>query len=509
MAIDSQHPSFQDRLPDWTLLSDCNEGERAVKARGAVYLPPTAGMLANGFGSAETAGQKAYDAYRTRALFHDFVRDTVSGLLGVIHRKPPKEITVPAQLEAFVASATDRGESLVELWRRVTAAQLLHGRVGLLTDVPHGVPVNEAIPYVAVYHATSVFNWDVGQRRGGRQEIRLVLLDESSHERQSDLSWQWTKRVRVLATAAVAVELGGVLEGEMDGDTYVTAVKKQDDADTMELDGTTFRAPAIAGKPLEAIPFIFVNTNDLVAEPDIPPFLGLAYLSMAIYRAEADYRQTLFMQGQATLVRTGATPEQAEAMTGVGAIMDVPMGGDVKYIGAPSAGISEQRLALENDKSKASLPAIQFMDQRATANEASGEALRVRAAARTATLASIQHAAAGAMRDVLWDAGRFLGLPEGELAKIKVEPNLEFAENAAQAAELNVLMDAVGKGLPLSLEMLHGWLRARGYTSLEYQDELKLIQGELTDGLRGGGAAAGDIDPAGEKVPPVGGEVAA
>ena len=135
------HPLYAERLPDWTLLDDCFLGERQIKSKRDTYLPPTAGMLSNGFGrsgATESTGDKMYRAYLTRAVFPDDFQEAVTGISGMAHRKPPK-IEVPANLEPLLKSASLTGETLETMWQRVTEGQLRHGRAGLLVDVPSGV----------------------------------------------------------------------------------------------------------------------------------------------------------------------------------------------------------------------------------------------------------------------------------------------------------------------------------------------------------------------------------
>jgi hypothetical protein len=493
MALDDKHPAYTDRLLDWELLSHCYSGERIVKEQAQKYLPPTSGMIANGFGNANAIsnrgvniGQAAYDAYRVRAVFHDFVRETIAGLIGVIHRKLP-EIIVPPQLEPLLESATIQGESIRMLWRRITEAQLLHGRCGLLVDVPDGQAIGEAMPYVAVYSAPTIINWDVGQREQGLQEIELVILDESANERQADLSWTWQKQVRILSLSNIVRDLGATDQAAEGEGEYVVAVirygNEGDDAAATQLAAANWISPSIGAQKLDRVPFVFVNANDVTAEPEVPPFLGLANLSMAVYRGEADYRQSLFMQGQDTIVRIGATDEQQAMMTGVGSIIDLPIGGDAKYIGVHSTGLGEQRAALENDKAQALQTAVRSLDMRGNQAE-SGEALRVRVSAKTATLASLQLTAATAIKDVLTIAGRWLGISDAELEKIEVKPNLDFSDAKIDAVSVNALMDAVVKGAPLSLESIHNWLRENEYTTETWEDEQEKMRAEMTDGLR-------------------------
>jgi hypothetical protein len=121
--------------------------------------------------------------------------------------------------------------------------------------------------------------------------------------------------------------------------------------------------------------------------------LPLAFLSLAIYRGQADYRQNLFLQGQATLVRTGQysgpnDPAVEGLSVGAGAVIDMPNGSTIEYIAPPGDGLAEQRTAIENDIAAAKESSLKFTDNRTRARE-SGDALRMRASGRTANLATI------------------------------------------------------------------------------------------------------------------------
>ena len=105
---------------------------------------------------------------------------------------------------------------------------------------------------------------------------------------------------------------------------------------------------------LPFIPFVFCNSDSTCLDPTKPPYLDLVYLSLAIYRGEADYRQSLFMQGQDTLVISGALMGQESGVQSVqvgasGGIYFSSSEGKAEFIGVNSQGLSEQRTALEND----------------------------------------------------------------------------------------------------------------------------------------------------------------
>src|SRR5690606_16749209 len=135
----------------------------------------------------------------------------------------------------------------------------------------------------------------------------------------------------------------------------------------------------------------------------VPPLLGLSNLCLAIYRGEADYRQALFQQGQDTLVVIGGLEydEQGKPLRlGAGAVVGVPLGGDAKYVGTEGKGLAEMRQALENDKAAAVQRGARLLTAKG-GDRQSGEALRVRVAAQTATLTIMAKTAAAGLEWLL------------------------------------------------------------------------------------------------------------
>ena len=313
-------------------MNDTNAGERIIKEAGETYLSATAGQKADGFTPGQP-GRAAYDAYLLRASFPDIIRGAVESMIGVMHHKPPV-IELPPVMENMREMATLHGESLELLLRRINENQLITGRLGLLLDVPTGAQVG-AMPYIALYAAESILNWDDGSRRElVAQNLNLVILNESEYERQKEFEWEFKNRYRVLI-------LGDVETNEPAG-VGVYQVGVFDDS-TIGFNTSSLIVPSLGGNTLNQIPFVFINSKDIVPAPEAPPLLGLARLALTIYRGEADYRQALFMQGQDTLVVTGAIDPEATHKTGANASINVPIGGDAKFIGVASGVASRQR----------------------------------------------------------------------------------------------------------------------------------------------------------------------
>jgi hypothetical protein len=251
-------------------------------------------------------------------------------------------------------------------------------------------------------------------------------------------------------------------EGNLDADGQYKTVTVDDEINN--LAGLEWDEPNMMGEKLESIPFSFVNSKDLSPTPDYPPLDGLANHCMAIYRGEADYRQNLFMQGQDTLVRIGAMPGDDEVVrTGAGARIDVPQGGDVKYAGVSSNGLPEQRMALENDYQRAMQKSGQLSDSTSRAKE-SGDALRIRVAAQSATLPAVAQAGAAGLEKVLKTLAEWHGANPDD---VSIQPNLDFTDDELNGQTLVQIMQAKGLGAPISEESIHTWMQEQGLIEME------------------------------------------
>ncbi len=491
MALSDKHPAFALRLPEWIQMADTYEGERAVKRKRLDYLPATEGMVQDGMTTPNSPGWKDYDAYLMRAHYHDVVKDAVKAMIGILHNKPA-EILLPKRMQPLLKKATLQNEGLQMLLRRINAAQLLNSRCGLLVDVPSGTDIDQTLPYLAYYDAPRIINWDAGVLDEGRNDLDLVVLDEGG-QRRVGLTWKQETKYRVLMRGAGTLDGSGGAgspgyEGPRPDEPYGVCVRVNNSSDPTPEE---FIFPEIGGTRPNEIPFTFIGADDLLPDPEAPPLLGLSNLALAIYRAEADYRQTLYMQGQNTLVIIGGNVDDAAPGTlriGAKGMIDLRLGGDAKYIGVSAAGLGEMRQSLTNDKMRAAQEGVAFLDV-AQDGASSGEALRVRVAARTTTLASVAETGAKGLEQSLQQMARWLGEDPEE---VKVKAVTDFADQTVAGAALLAFMQAKQLGLPLSLQSMHRMMKLNDMTEMSFDEENEQIEDEAESML---GAMVAPIDP--------------
>jgi hypothetical protein len=177
------------------------------------------------------------------------------------------------------------------------------------------------------------------------------------------------------------------------------------------------------------------------------------------------------MQGQDTLVvvggvkKTDASEDEGTPLrTGAGSMIEVEQGGDAKYIGVNSQGLSEQRQALENDRKRAETRSGQLINSGGS-NTESGSALQTRIGAQTATLNQIAMTGASALESLLKMCAQWMGANPDD---VKVTPNLEFADFEMSGKDLVDFMTARTMGAPLSKKSIHAMLVDRGVTKMDF-----------------------------------------
>ncbi len=484
MALDSKHPLFDAHLRQFLKMRHTYDGEETVKEMGPLYLHPTSGMIEDGasphtvpvsndgsLGALKklhvsvvprvdltTEGQAAYQAYKQRARFPEWVRDGVDRLVGKLNHKP-SVIDLPSRMEGMLERATRRGEPMDMLLRRIHIQVLRFGRCGLLGDVISSGPRAGEL-YVSVIAGDCIPNWDEGTDDSNQEDnLNLVVIDESGN-RRTQFDWEWRDRYRVLV-------LGDLQENESDraNATYQFAIFE----DTATYNESALQAPVLNGNTAQEIPFVFVNAKDTASEPDRPPLLPLANLALTSYRGDADYRQALFMQGQDTLVIQGNFvdgDEGKKTRMGAGAKIHVTQGSDAKLIGVDGKGLTEMREA-QNDLAEEGRELSGNAMPMKSAE--SGDALRRRQGARAATLVDVAKTSAFALQEVLRKLARWAGY---EPSEVLVAPNLNFGDVQAKPDEVVKLQSAKNMGAPISDETVHDYMRTGGLTNKDYQEEL-------------------------------------
>lgn len=451
--ITVHHPDYDAFLPSWELLRTAMGGEDDVKRAGEKYLPVKSGIEAL---SDPEARKRAYERYKQRAEFPDLVALTVRGAVGTMLVKPA-EVELPKVLEPLRLNATRDGLTLEALHRRIATELMLTGRYGILPGIG-----TDGSPYLSGYVAESIINWDTNDE----QVADFLVLDETHKVRNRETgAWEDHEQYR---------------ECYIEDGRYLARVWTRQGNELVP--GEVTEAADRRQRPLDFLPFVFINTSDLTPNPDDVPLYGLAKIALRIYRMDADLTTSLHMTSEPTPVVSGYD-DPAEAVTqgkvprGIGAatLWVLPKGGDAKFLEFNGPGIQKQEDVIQRNYERAIMFGAQLLSDQARAQE-SGEARRVRLDSQHATLKGIAMTSAAGLERALKNVAKWMDADPDE---VSVVPNLDFFERNLQPQEIDALVRGWMAGA-FSRYTLFGNLQRGGVVAEDrtYEEELEAIEAE-------------------------------
>jgi hypothetical protein len=409
MKLDEQHPSYAKFLPYWSEMYDAIEGESRIKELGETYLPMPSGMKLM-----KDKGEASYSAYMARATYPELVTPTIRGLLGVIHNSPLK-VTLPDSMMGLVEVATVDGLTLEGMARRITKGVLSYGRQGIAVTFD-----SNNSPIFAIYDASSILNWN--------EAIGMVLLDETGYEMDAEFKWEEVERRMLLSTE------NGVVTGE--------SWKKIGGIWTLE-EAKPYRA---SGNGTTEFPFVFIDCNDLTAEPDEVPLLPLSRLSLKAYRQDANYQQTLYLssQPQHIIIGMSATDTERPMVVGGGAIWFLPDPQQkAEILEFTGSSATAQRQAIQDTLQMAIQSGARLFATNDEQQE-SGEARKIKYSAQTATLVSIAKTVASGIEKACKIAGMMMGVNPDD---ISIEIDTDFIDHSIGSDVMTAIVSSVTGGL--------------------------------------------------------------
>ncbi|UTD55948.1 DUF4055 domain-containing protein [Halomonas sp. MS1] len=453
MAVTSQNEQYTAMLEEWQEMEDALVGPRAISAGGIIYLSKTSGMIeAESLAATDNSpltpaqAKQLYDAYKRRAEYPLWVKDSLRTMVGLVSRQEP-EIQLPNQMSDLLNEATSDGFSLKQLYLRIVAALLTKGRKPLLAEFD-----DNGKPYIATYTAETAPNW-LTSDAGGRQDLTLVVFteqklkagaDEFAPEYETvyrvlDLQEGLRYRVRIMNEAGVEIE----------------------DTEYPGLIGGT------QSTPLKFIPAVFAGSTDNNADVDEIPLQTMAKAALKYYQLSADYY---------TAMHYTAHPQPWIAMNGDGdmrvtgpmAAWMLPENGKCGYLEFTGAGIEKLRQAMQDQQNAAAESGAKTID---IGGMESGEARKARQNDQYSALYSVCVNGAEALEQMLRYIAYWKGMKESEVAEqviFKVEP--KFSKEEVDAAMLQVVYNIVMADRAPN-EVLFESMRKAGLTDMS-DDEL-------------------------------------
>lgn len=493
MPINTRHSAYEKQTDDWTVMRDVIEGHRAIRAKITTYLPVPPGLVGlSGGGSAEAAlrinagsnEQQRYVFYSSFAEFPELVAPMVNALQGIVHEKPPT-IELPSELEYLTELATPDGNTLLELWERVTRELFSIGRMSLLAEV-----IDDSV-FLCPYVGESLINWFVLPKLIGGGPV-LVILEECTDVPKEDdrYSMQEVKTWRELELVAGDPPTYRVRVWESTEGKEPAFIVDED------TDAEGWIVPQLFGKPFAEVPITVVNAVTRGFEYGNIPLMQPARRCISIFRKSADYNRALYVKGDPQAVLFGVSLEEAPTTIGGGALWCFPNAeGSASYMDIDGQGIPLMKESIDSQYERIGEEVGRLVSSGDSVSQKSGEAIRRESATQQVTVKSVVINAAAAMEGALRQIGRMHGMAPESVDKIVFTANTDFTEPMMTGRELLDYVMAKNQGAPMSDETVHNIMRKHKITEMTYDEEEAALAEEEPDLTLDPNADPNAIDP--------------
>jgi hypothetical protein len=423
MPVNSTHPDYNKHLNQWTRCRDVMCGQDAVHAAGEKYLP----ML-------KEQSAPDYQAYVLRTPFYNATWRTISGLVGMMLRKPPT-VNVPENVKPLLKDVNQSGTPFQLFLQEVCNDALGIGRLGILVDYPVASPTITLAdaqaaglrPTMQIYCTESIINWKCEHINGSYMLTMVVLKEKAAipKDRYTD-DYEDRYRVLVLVEGKYTVELwrmkskDGKTEEEM-LDSYV---------------------PLMNNAPLPYIPFVFIGPDGISVAPEDPPLIDLVNVNLSHYRTNADFEHGCHFVGLPTPWIAGYKPANDNEKLYIGSatawIFPEP---DAKagYLEFTGQGLTALKDNLASKEQQMAILGARMLEPQKKAAEASDSA-SIRRKGEESLLASMAQAISLGMTTALkW----FVEWAGGAVTDdTKAELNRNFFPKPLTAQDLTALVNA-------------------------------------------------------------------
>ncbi len=424
MPVNSPHPEYDENIQEWRMCRDVLDGEKAVKAAGAAYLPMLSGQ-----------DDAEYQAYVMRANFYNASSRTVKGLAGAIFRKNPViEYPKQEQLEFFTPS----GDSFKILAKEVVEEVIGLGRVGVFVDTTKDRG-NRA--FASIYYAENIINWREVILDDGTKKLTLVVLREIVYEQDPDGEDEYD---------LVAVEQFRELSIDKDGNyrqrIFVLEERKklnQVSKWVVVQVGDDIYPKMAGGKLLKEIPFVFISPLAASAAIEKSPILDLIAVNLSHYRTSADHEHGMHFTALPTAYITGIQDDDTtEARVGSAVAWKFHSEqATVGYLEFSGAGLEALDKSLTKKEQLMAVLGARLLEQQKQDAEAA-RTVALRHAGENSVLASIAESATAGLLKVLGWVANWSNSSSGITLKL----NTDFLISPIDASILTNLLSAVQAG---------------------------------------------------------------
>jgi len=439
----------------WDKIYDTLQDESWIKSLGSKYLPVPSGILAEEDTQLKTA---MYNSYVSRAIFYRYVSNSIDSMKSLLTKKPV-EIQLPEKMKILESNAGQGNDPLHIIIARLFQAQLSYSRYGFLVDIPSGSVGTGVVPHILEYTHNKIVNWEVAPING-KEKLVVLVLDESFTEVKKGLVTERVEKFRICALANIGTE-------NQQYYTYTgdASIIEEFEIDQELPDGVVI--PSIMGRTLNYIPFQPCNALGLEMYTEIPFLIAIADMALAIYRGEADYRQSLYQQGVATPYVTGTDVEANKITYGASNLVVLnDANAKAGFIEVSGKGLNGMKLGLDGLHTQQEKLGVSLIN--AGANQSS-EALSIRLGIQTASLAGLSATNKKCIESVLGFCADWMGSNRDE---IKLTYSTDFVNVQKPVDELEKLAKLVNLG-NFTVDDYFDYLNKNEFTTFLNSDEWK------------------------------------
>lgn len=436
MTVRTQHPDYMAMASRWKMCRDAAAGEHAVHEARELYLPKL---------KEETA--ENYVLRLNMTPFFNATWRTISGLRGMLFRKPP-EIDVPDSLAEAIKDIDLAGTTFQGTAQEVTEEALTVGRVGLLCDYPSVQNVNTLADaramglraLISIYKAESIINWRTSRVNGATVLSMVVLMENAGLPGKDEFETKTETHYRVL----------DLVEGK-----YRQRVFRIDEKDQDQQVGDDVY-PLMNNAPLSYIPFVFVGVDSVEIEVGIPPLIDLVTTNFKHYGQATSYERGCFFSGLPTLFISGFNDDDRKIYVGGNMANALPQPDAKAYFVEVQSEFNALRTNLEDKKREMAVLGARMLENGRTSGaiEAAETVARRQSGEESLLSCMAQTISMGLTKALQWFADW-----QGANAQVKIELNRDFLPMAMDAATMTAMVAAWQAGA-ISQETLFDNLKA-------------------------------------------------
>lgn len=447
-VVEFTHPLYDQKLPLWRKCRDTFEGEEVIKARGPEYLKPL---------GAHARDMAAYGAYKDRALFFGAVERTVKGLVGAVMRKDPAiDVDDNKDFEELLEILGHSSETFLEMLNSSLEEVICLGREGFLVDA---AVKGDELPFVAVYPAESITNWEEVPINGRRAPI-MVNLKEEKKVLDGDGKSKTITRYRRLLLGAPSFGVGAIKdvedrrqafreqaafhrleESDFDNPFYFQEIWVETEAGAQE----NFRLARTiiprmkGGRLLDRIPFEL----PFGFTPIKPPVLDLANVILSHYRNSADLEHGRHFTALPTAWAAGFDTRKELIIGAAVAWVSDDANARAGYLEFTGAGLGHIKDGMDAKENMAAVLGARFLEEQKASVEAA-DTHKLRQQGEGSVLARLAIALGQTWTKTFRTIALWLGEDD---SNARVTLNTDFGIAGLDAPTITSLMGAVQAGL--------------------------------------------------------------